>query len=383
MNRPWFTAVIAALLVAFAAPHAGAATIFAAPLSFDTGHAPGFVAVGDLNGDGKPDFVVVNEGSNPSFSSTVSVLLGNGDGTYGPRTDYGVGNLPTSVVWLPVSIGFPPFDLQARPVKPFPEPYREVDSLRVPTRGPLLIDAETVGFSVDLVPRDSVVVGRALEVGVLVSGYEGTGAVANVRLATQGGLVLADEDTSFSAPLVGSVPLHPVRLRPRGSGEGVLRERATVVRNGVEQVVAEVALPVRVRGDTLVAGSRSYYRSEFIVNGQRYRVSGPWCVPIDSPEEIDPADVLAPTTQPGVLRQKVAICRDCDASVKRVELLVVVDASGAVRQMLVVGGPASPAAEQSAVNAVRRWWAFRPGRVGDTPVTDCLRVSVPIRPERR
>src|SRR5580700_5065840 len=36
-----------------------------------------FVAVADVNGDGKPDLLVAN-----FQSSTVSVLLGNGDGTF-------------------------------------------------------------------------------------------------------------------------------------------------------------------------------------------------------------------------------------------------------------------------------------------------------------
>jgi hypothetical protein len=50
------------------------------------------VAIGDLNGDGKRDLVTVNCGSN-----TVSVLLGNGDGTFGLKSDFGTGNWPQSV----------------------------------------------------------------------------------------------------------------------------------------------------------------------------------------------------------------------------------------------------------------------------------------------
>jgi hypothetical protein len=41
------------------------------------------VAIADLDGDGKLDLAVANEDS-----STVSVLLGNGDGTFRPRFDY-------------------------------------------------------------------------------------------------------------------------------------------------------------------------------------------------------------------------------------------------------------------------------------------------------
>jgi hypothetical protein len=50
------------------------------------------VAIGNLNGDGKPDLVVANLNS-----ITVSVLLGNGDGTFGTRTDFATGSNPLSV----------------------------------------------------------------------------------------------------------------------------------------------------------------------------------------------------------------------------------------------------------------------------------------------
>ena len=51
------------------------------------GAGPISVAIGDLNGDGKPDLAVANYGSN-----TVSVLLGNGDGTFGTKTDFATGS---------------------------------------------------------------------------------------------------------------------------------------------------------------------------------------------------------------------------------------------------------------------------------------------------
>jgi hypothetical protein len=51
------------------------------------------VAVADVNGDGKPDLLVANEGS-----STVGVLLGNGDGTFQSAIIYGSGGLyPQSI----------------------------------------------------------------------------------------------------------------------------------------------------------------------------------------------------------------------------------------------------------------------------------------------
>jgi len=56
------------------------------------GIAPVFLLPVDLNGDGKPDVVVVNQGDD-----TVSVLLGNGDGTFKPQTTYPTGHFPASV----------------------------------------------------------------------------------------------------------------------------------------------------------------------------------------------------------------------------------------------------------------------------------------------
>ena len=65
---------------------------FQAAVNYSVGSNPRTVAVGDFNGDGKPDLAVANTSSN-----TVSVLLGNGDGTFQAVVNYGVGSGPSSV----------------------------------------------------------------------------------------------------------------------------------------------------------------------------------------------------------------------------------------------------------------------------------------------
>jgi hypothetical protein len=57
--------------------------------TFATGNMPSPNDPADVNGDGETDLVTCN-----TAGSGISVLLGNGDGTFAPRTDFGMGNGP-------------------------------------------------------------------------------------------------------------------------------------------------------------------------------------------------------------------------------------------------------------------------------------------------
>jgi hypothetical protein len=65
---------------------------FEAPITYPTGPDPTSVAVADLTGKGILDLVVTNFRGN-----TVSVLLGNGDGTFGDAGHFAAGTNPISV----------------------------------------------------------------------------------------------------------------------------------------------------------------------------------------------------------------------------------------------------------------------------------------------
>lgn len=61
-------------------------------LALPTGYLPSCVLAADFNGDGHLDLAVTDQGNN-----SVSIFLGNGDGTFQNRVDYPVGNSP---VWV-------------------------------------------------------------------------------------------------------------------------------------------------------------------------------------------------------------------------------------------------------------------------------------------
>jgi hypothetical protein len=70
---------------------------FQPEVGYFTGGRPECVAVGDFNGDGKLDLVVTNTWVFLNQGPGVSVLLGNGDGTFQPAVNFSVGPLPQSV----------------------------------------------------------------------------------------------------------------------------------------------------------------------------------------------------------------------------------------------------------------------------------------------
>jgi hypothetical protein len=58
---------------------------FQAQTSYDVGPVPSTVAIADFNADGKLDLAVANAGTVVTVSDALSVLLGNGDGTFQPQ----------------------------------------------------------------------------------------------------------------------------------------------------------------------------------------------------------------------------------------------------------------------------------------------------------
>src|SRR5687768_13953840 len=60
--------------------------------SFGAGNAPSAVTAGDFNSDSNRDLAIAN-----NLSNNVSILLGNGDGTFQTANNFAAGNGPSSV----------------------------------------------------------------------------------------------------------------------------------------------------------------------------------------------------------------------------------------------------------------------------------------------
>src|SRR5713226_8016890 len=86
---------VCSVLVAVSAQEQGVS--FIARRDFDAGSVPQSVSVGDFNGDGVQDLAVANAGSFPSDPGNVSVLWGNGDGSFQAARNFAAGTQPVSV----------------------------------------------------------------------------------------------------------------------------------------------------------------------------------------------------------------------------------------------------------------------------------------------
>lgn len=71
---------------------------FGAPATYPAGPFPFYLAIADFNNDGKPDLAVSNPPTSASGAGTVAVLFGDGRGGFAAPVMYPAGNTPASLV---------------------------------------------------------------------------------------------------------------------------------------------------------------------------------------------------------------------------------------------------------------------------------------------
>ena len=94
----FFVALVTAGFTFCAGSQRCVAVDFGAAMKYTVGANPRAVSVGDFNGDGIMDLVVADSGTlAPGDDGSVSVLLGNGDGTFRAAVNYSAGKIPVAV----------------------------------------------------------------------------------------------------------------------------------------------------------------------------------------------------------------------------------------------------------------------------------------------
>src|ERR1700687_5197069 len=164
---------------------------FQARRNFAAGNGPLSVAVGDFNGDGRPDLAVAHYSS-----GNVSVLLGNGDGTFQALRFFAAGYTARSV-----AVGdFNPYGRTDLVVANFGS-----DNVSV------LINNTSVGDVSFQQPRSFVAGGSPFSVAV--GDFNGDGvpdlAAANYRAAGTVAVLLGNGDGSFQAPRIFAAGSYP------------------------------------------------------------------------------------------------------------------------------------------------------------------------------
>src|SRR5207247_25686 len=87
------TPILVAVLIVVVSSAAVAEAGFASAVNYGAGTYPYFVAVGDFNGDGKQDLAIAN-----NASDNLSILLGNGNGTFQTAVVYEARTNPYAIV---------------------------------------------------------------------------------------------------------------------------------------------------------------------------------------------------------------------------------------------------------------------------------------------
>ena len=236
-----------------------------------------------------------------------------------------------------------------------------------------------IAFGLFSAPGDTAVQ-DTLTLYVAAQVARGRGRFGTVHISIPQGLTLVSGDTVFTAALSGGGPPYRFSVRPDHPGVYEVRGVMNVVRAPGESDFSEVSLSVVVEGRTLRPMSNTIHRLETTRGGRRFRLAGPWLVPMDDRDTFDNVDFEHAGVSARVVQGPSAVCPGCREGVT-VAFVVVVDKMGRVIQAEAEGQqdqmPQSVKAIEAA-RAVLSAWRFEPARIKGKATNDWCRVSVPV-----
>jgi hypothetical protein len=195
---------------------------FQTPVMYATGAVPYGIATGDCNGDGKLDLATANYGSG---TNTVSVLLGNGDGTFQSHVDDATGVGPASLT-LGDFNGDGKLDIAAANVK-----ANTVSVLLGNGDGTFQVNQD---FPTDVTPF-----------GIVASDFDGDGKL-DLGIATYGSNNLT---VLTQAPLV-SLSASSLNFAAQTAGTASAAQTVTITNSGgVPLIISNIALTGTNPGD--------------------------------------------------------------------------------------------------------------------------------------
>ena len=145
---------------------------------------------------------------------------------------------------------------------------------------------------------------------------------------------------------------------------------------------AEFAWPVRVDGEKVMTGPVEYLRAERVLDGERYRYSRGWLIPVEEPTRVIDAEIKRRGEGPAVESMVGANCGDCLAVDDTVMFVAAISANGKLLGARAVGLPGrDELPSREAVRAARLAldrWQFTSAEFRGNPVAAWLYVRVPV-----
>lgn len=245
------------------------------------------------------------------------------------------------------------------------------------------VEKGRVGMSIFIDPADTIEAGGTLTLYVFAQVAPGLGPDGVFHVSLPEGLHLVSGDTAFTAHISESTPATDqigVHVEKQGSYDVWATAEIGAAPGEVDFV--EVSMRVLVVGHTIHHSFSAVRRLECVRAGRRFRIAGPWLVPMDQGERFDPAEFQSVGTRARELPRPSIVCERCPSGVSdSVGFFVVIGKDGRVLQAELGGTMPGRSRSKEVIDSARASLGllrFEPARIGTAAVNDVIYISVPV-----